>query len=134
MTLPTYAEMLAVANERKRWDALGGERLAKDGFLIEQWGEEADVYGCFEHVDKATFLEQYRWLCDELYGDPELSEAVTVEVVRRAHVLVETDEYGDEMYRWAVPVEGDRNPMGSIRTRPVRAEDAGAGAVTRLDV
>ncbi len=37
--------------DTRTWPQLRDERMAKDGFLIEQWSEDADVSGCFAHVD-----------------------------------------------------------------------------------
>jgi hypothetical protein len=123
MTNPhVAAEMNAIARE------------ARDGFLIEQWTQEADVYGCRGHVDRQRFLEQYRWLCSDLFRAPELADEVTVDRVEHRYMLVETGEYSDEIYRWWVADETKPQTHCHVQTRAVTADDHGAEPVTMLDL
>lgn len=120
MTNPhVAAEMNAIARE------------ARDGFLIEQWTQEADVYGCRGHVDRQRFLEQYRWLCSDLFRAPELADEVTVDLVEHRYVLADIGEDGSTVFRWKACV---KLPLGCTKNRAVTADDPGAEPVTMLDL
>jgi hypothetical protein len=128
--LPTYAEMMAVGD--KRADA---EREAEesDGFVVEEWSEDGDVWGCLGHVDKAKFLTQVqrRYAAD---GYTTSQDATVDQVQHRYMVMGMTDEDGEQRYHWSVLDESKPSMHGHAQARAVTADDPGAEPVTMLDL
>lgn len=128
--LPTYAEMMAVADERARW-AVG--RKERDGFVVEEWSEDGDVWGCLGHVDRAKFIAQVRRRYEE-DGSATYLDGVTADQVEHRYVLVEPDENAEYLYRWWAPDETKPQTYCHVQTRAVTADDPGAEPVTMLDL
>lgn len=128
--LPTYAEMMAVADERADAERENEER---DGFVVEEWSEDGDVWGCLGHVDRAKFLAQVRRRY-ELDGSATYLDGVTVDQVEHRYVLVDPEENAEYLYRWGVADETKPQVTGNPWWRAVTADDPGAEPVTMLDL
>lgn len=128
--LPTYAEMRAHSERCRAWDVRRKERGAQDGFLIEQWTEDGDVFGCMGHVDREAFIAQWRWVYTDM-GDQGALDDVTVAQVEHRYAFPDISEDGVLVVRWEMRV---RLPLGRVRTRAVTADDPGAEPVTMLDL
>jgi hypothetical protein len=127
--LPTYAEMMAVADKRCAWEKA---QQARYGFVLESWSDDGDVYGCPGHVDRLAFVGQFHGLRRELF-EPDLSAEVSVDDVQHCYALFEYDERGDGTVRWAVADETKPDTYVPVM-RAVTADDPGAEPVTMLDL
>jgi hypothetical protein len=132
--LPTYTEMRAHAERSRAWDMRRKERGEQDGFLIKQWSEDGDVFGCLGHVDRDAFLAQWRWIYTEMVDHSDLDD-VTVAQVEHRYVLVDLDEGAEYLFRWAIERSLPRASAGyGAVLRAVTATDPGAEPVTMLDL
>jgi hypothetical protein len=132
--IPTYAEMRAHGERSRAWDVRRKERGEQDGFLIEQWNEDGDVFGCLGHVDRDAFLTQWRWIYTA-EGDPGALDDVTTAQVEHRYVLVDPDEGAEYLSRWAIERSLPRASAGYEAVfRAVTVDDPGAEPVTMLDL
>jgi hypothetical protein len=124
---PTFEEMMAHANA---WQAECAAVRARDGFLIDVWGEDGNTYVAFGHVDRETFLQQCRWFNGEFRQPSEIESDfadITAADVQHSYVIA-GERDGDPWYWWSV-----RDPhTGSHHI--VSAVDEGAQPVTLLDL
>lgn len=121
---------MTVSDRRACWDVMRKEREMQDGFLIEQWNEGGDVFGCMGHVDREAFIAQWRLIYTEM-GDPSQLDDVAAAQVEHRYALPDISEDGALVVRWEVRV---RLPLGRVQARAVTVDDPGAEPVTMLDL